>query len=136
MIPTIDQYLDLAKERSGIQSDRGLARTLKVQPATVNHWRTKRSIPSDALMINLARLAKEDETLALIVLNSWRSTGQPSIKYLELAHKISAMVITLFLLFSILPASQSHAAPLSGNSGISVYYGKLIIIQKGTLILY
>lgn len=121
---TIDDYMTRAKDRNGLSSDRQLSAALGISGPTTNFWKSRRTWPSDEVMVRLARLAGEDEQIALLHLSSWRTTGQTATMYLDLARKISAMAVTLFLLFSILPASQSHAAPLSGNSGISVYYGK------------
>ncbi|MBB59020.1 MAG: hypothetical protein CMM42_17540 [Rhodospirillaceae bacterium] len=174
-LPTIDSYLDYAKDALSVRSDRKLAKLIGVTPATVNAWRGKRQWPTEEAMIRLGDLLDIPAKVALMDLRRWASksfeaseayediyresvqriyekewakqTGQDEVyvgngisvskDLIKTLSKIGvSFTVIAFLLVSILPASPAHAANLSGNSGISVYYGKLIIIQKGTLILY
>ncbi|MEQ8829727.1 MAG: hypothetical protein RLW87_07950 [Alphaproteobacteria bacterium] len=107
---TLDHYLDRAREVSGFPSDRALARALPAQAATVNHWRTKRSLPSDELMCKLARFGGEDETAALVHLNCWRATGHAAELYIELAKRVSAAAIIAGLSFGIFAPSPAEAS--------------------------
>lgn len=70
---TIDDYMDAAKKRHGIPSDRQLAFRLGATAATSCQWRTKRNWPGESLMRKLAQLAGIDEELALLDLETWRS---------------------------------------------------------------
>jgi len=71
--PTIDVYIDLARELNGLSSDRRVAQALGVTPATVNAWRSKRQWPSDQAMIRLADLTQRARECALVDLNMWRA---------------------------------------------------------------
>lgn len=70
---TVDTYIAAALELQGIPSDRQLAVRLGLSQQTVNHWRTKRTWPSDETMVKLAELAQMDIAQALLDLNQWRS---------------------------------------------------------------
>lgn len=65
----IDTYLDTAKRRHGIRSDRELSRRLGLAEGAVNAYRVGRSLPDDEIMIRIARLAVADPVEALIFLN-------------------------------------------------------------------
>lgn len=65
----IDTYLDTAKRRNGIRSDRELSRRLGLAEGAVNAYRVGRSLPDDEIMIRIARLAVADPVEALILLN-------------------------------------------------------------------
>ncbi len=68
----IDLYLDTAKRRQGLRSDRELSRRLGLAEGAVNAYRVGRSLPDDEVMIRLARLAVADPVEALIWLNILR----------------------------------------------------------------
>jgi hypothetical protein len=82
---TIVSYLDTAKRRHGIRSDRELSRRLGLAESTVNAYRVGRSFPEDDVMVRLARLAVADPAQALLVLNIARCKS-PSAKavYLQI----------------------------------------------------
>lgn len=69
---TIDNYLDAARARHSIASDRELGRRLGLSKGAVNHYRMGHSYPDDGTMLELARLALVDPSQALIDLNIWR----------------------------------------------------------------
>lgn len=68
----IDIYLDTAKRRQGLRSDRELSRRLGLSEGAVNAYRVGRSLPDDEIMVRLARLALSDPAEALITLNILR----------------------------------------------------------------
>jgi transcriptional regulator with XRE-family HTH domain len=67
---TVDTYIAAALELQGIPSDRQLAVRLGLSQQTVNHWRTKRTWPSDETMVKLAELAQMDIAQAPLRLKS------------------------------------------------------------------
>lgn len=125
---TIDNYIDLARTNSGLSSDRQLAKAMVLSPSAPSFWRQKKSWPSDEAMIRLASLAGQDETLALVHLNSWRSTGHAATMYLKLAEKISATGITALFILGLLSApvftKSAEAAKCPENQRNALYYGK------------
>lgn len=103
---TIDDYLDKAKHNHNLKSDRQLSIMLGVTGNYVTFYRTKRSWPSDALMIKIADLAGEDQTEALINLNIWRnsdSAAAPLYSRLLDKLKVAAMlcIATGFIALSV-----------------------------------
>lgn len=77
---TIDAYIDAARERSMIASDRLLALALEQSPSVVSFWRSKRTLPSDENMIQLAELAGLDPEAALVDLAIWRAESRRETK--------------------------------------------------------
>lgn len=72
---TVDEYLDHAKKRGDITSDRQLGRILGVGPGTVTQYRTKRIWPAEAVMIKLADICGLDPVQALMHLGQWKTDG-------------------------------------------------------------
>jgi hypothetical protein len=101
---TLDQYIDLAIKYSRLTSDRDLDRRLGFTGTNVNHWRTKRTWPSDEAMIALAGLAGIDPSTALIDLNIWRSKSEKAKgHYRALLEKVTAAVFIVIVGLSALP---------------------------------
>lgn len=108
---SIDEYLDKAKHTQKLKSDRQLSAALGVKGSYITFYRTKRSWPSDALMIKIAELANEDPQEALLNLNIWRNADSAAASmYSNLLDKlkIAAMLCLAggFIVFSLsdLPA--------------------------------
>lgn len=78
---TIDDYLDTAKARQGITSDRQLSARLGWTETAVAQIRRRHFTMPDEKMMELARLAGVDETTALIELNIWRTHGETADQY-------------------------------------------------------
>lgn len=80
---TIDDYMDAAKKRADIPSDRQLAFRLGATAATSCQWRTKRAWPGESIMRRLANLGGIDEELALLDLESWRTKDPETAKVFQ-----------------------------------------------------
>src|SRR5260221_14586905 len=78
MLQGVCDYMDAARQRQELRSDRALARKLNIAQNTINRWRTGKSVPSDDEMSELARLAGADEEQALVLLNIWRAPNEPT----------------------------------------------------------
>jgi len=89
---TIDEYLDSALLKLPHASDRQLCRELGLGLGTVSQWRTKRSWPSDKVIVQIAHLAGINELQALIDLNIWRTNGDIQQKYVLLDEKLKSQV--------------------------------------------
>ncbi len=63
---TVDWYIDTAREKARIPSDGKLAIGMEMARVNVNHWRQKKSLPSDENMVKLAKLTGVDPRVALI----------------------------------------------------------------------
>lgn len=126
---TVDDYLDAARRRHDLSSDRQLARALRVTAATVNGWRTKRTWPSDDTMIRLASMADADVSHALADLNVWRSKSpEARSAYQQLAAQLGAVVLAVHVgLFSIFASPDANASGTDGEQTAvtrSIYYVK------------
>lgn len=112
MLPnTVDDFMDLARQRNGLNSDRALARALNVTAATTNGWRLKRTWPKDAHMEQLAELCGVSVDYALMELNAWRTSGTVRNAYERLAEKIAATAAAAVLAVGL-------AAPGSGQAQV------------------
>lgn len=73
---SVDDYLDLARNRQKLPSDRQLCAHLKCTDAVVSQWRKRKSFPSDEHMVRLAELAGLDPQVALLELACWRAVSR------------------------------------------------------------
>jgi hypothetical protein len=95
---TIQDYLTLAKARTGASSDRKLAMLLGIAPTTLFHIQRGRNWPSDELMIRLAMLAGIEPQIALLDLCIWRTEkGLARSTYIEIARRLGRSASALFL---------------------------------------
>lgn len=72
---TVRDYLDAARAKHGIKSDRALSVAMGLKPQAVCDVRLGKSLPSDATMLRLCELAGADPTRGLIQLNVWRASS-------------------------------------------------------------
>jgi len=156
MIDSMAQYLDLAKEATNSKSDSNLARKIGVSRTFIGYMRHGHKLPSEELMLTLAKRAKLDETEALILLNLWKAEGEAKAIYKSLlmskvvqakdALKKSGVTIALVAcLFSPLAGKDAQAleiamkAPannsyvISHNSQSNKHYAIMYRIIKAKL---
>ena len=112
-MPTIDEYLDNAKDNQKLKSDRQLGALIGIKGSHVSAFRTKKAWPSDATMIRIAELAGEDQQEALLNLNIWRNLDSPvGPVYSRLMDKLKAAAllgIALFFAFATISGMSSPA---------------------------
>lgn len=114
----IDHYLDAARARLDIRSDRQLAKTVGVSAPTLNGWRTKRAWPDDPAMCRLADLADVPRNVALIELNFWRAKGAARDVYKDLLKIVAVLAISINISYG------ANAEQVNMRPGSSVYYDK------------
>lgn len=119
---TIDDYLDAARTARDLKSDRELCKALGVSAPVVNHWRSKRSWPSDAAMVRLAELADKEPSTALLNLNYWRAEGAARSVYQDLLKIVAVLCLTATF------STNTYAEQINIKSTNTVYYGKLYTI--------
>ena len=85
----INYYLDRAKERSGVQTDKDLNRLLGYHSSMIAHMRSGRSFPSEDMMLALADLAGIHEHVALLDLAACRNSGRVRQAYIALLGQIA-----------------------------------------------
>lgn len=86
---SVNDFLDLCKDRTSTTSDSNLARKVEITRAAIAAYRKGASFPSDENMVRLAKRAKLDVGECLLLLNVWRSGGDAGVAYktlLDTAH--------------------------------------------------
>jgi len=138
---TLADYLDAAKHRQAIASDRQLGARLGLKSAAISSFRTGKSLPSDATMRRVAEMAGRDARIALLELALWRSEdAATSAVYADclerLKRSIKRAAVALPLLFSLGTApDRAEAAPraASPHTQAVVSYVKLLGALKRLL---
>ena len=107
----ISYYLDQAKEKNSISSDRKLCEALGYKGRMTTYFRKGQTLPSPEKIIEIAALAGIDEETALIDLGMWSTRGKAREAYASILQKITqvtAMIIAL-VGFTLAP-TPSHAS--------------------------
>jgi len=73
---SIDDYIDAARKHTRATSDRHLSTMMNKNLSVVGTYRTGRAWPEPETMIELARLGKMDEQLAILYLGWWRALSK------------------------------------------------------------
>lgn len=126
---TVDDYLDAARARLRLPSDRQLAKKLEITPTSLNGWRSKRAWPADAQMVRLAQLAGLDPDLALIDLNTWRAKGTDAqagyARLREIVAKASAAALAIMVVAATPDANAgTEAAQINIERAVSIHYAR------------
>ncbi|MBL8508149.1 MAG: hypothetical protein JNM11_06755 [Chitinimonas sp.] len=66
------QYLDLAKEVTGITSDYGMAKVLGINRATISQWRSGKMFMDDYTCLRLAQMLSRDPLEVIAAVNAER----------------------------------------------------------------
>jgi len=126
---TLEDYLNTAMTKAGIDSNRKLASALDVSPHTIHCFRTKKNLPADSTMLRLATLAKIDPTEALLELNFWRTSWRDDVASAQLykaalerlIHTAAALLISLFFIVNSTPSEAGTLAQQSATSNQALY---------------
>jgi transcriptional regulator with XRE-family HTH domain len=78
MFASLTDYMDAARSRHELRSDRALGREMDVEQAIVSRWRLGKANPSDDQMIRLAQLAGADPDQAVLLLGVWSARDEPT----------------------------------------------------------
>ena len=109
-------YLDAARARAGLASDRQLAGALGLSQGAVFHFRHRRAFPADDVMIRLAQLAGVEPERALLDLNIWRTEGTPAASfYRQLLMSLSTAAAILLSIVYSPPASSMDRGSVTEN---------------------
>ena len=128
---SLDWYIDEAKARSGIKSDRELSKFLGLSHVASNYWRQRRSYPTDDTMMRLAEMAHADPQLALIELNAWRNQGTRAAPvYERMAAMMRGVVLGFLLILAVTYSAPASAADF-GPSHSLIKSGMYIMENKG-----
>ncbi|MEO0411822.1 MAG: hypothetical protein AAF221_08305 [Pseudomonadota bacterium] len=129
---SIDDYLDLAREAQGFNSDRKIGLKLGVASAVISNYRTGKTLPADAHMVAISQMAGIDPEVALAELNFWRTAHKGDMEsagfYQKMATKMASLAASIALICGVFlsPEPASAAVQSQGhNSASSIYYVKL-----------
>jgi len=104
---TIDDFINKAIEINKFKSDSELARAIGKNPAQICSYRKRKTWPSENAMLELAKLANEDQQIALVNLSLWRSEGQARQTWKKV---LSTMTTTILFFLFILSPSDALAS--------------------------
>jgi len=131
---TLEWYLDTAKTRNDIDSDRKLAQRLDLNPSQINFYRNKDMKPKTTILIKIAKLAGVSPDVALTDRALWLAESDEERNYWErlatLAQKAAVAGVSIGALLSMLAGAPAPAtagtnpAQTDKTSAESVYYGK------------
>lgn len=134
---TIDQIIDLARDRGGFDSDNALSYHLGSK-SMVSQWRTKRSHPTPPMMVRLAELAELDPELCLLELEAARYPESAAIfrSIIDKLRPVAAVLVLVFTLggigstmalnydFMENPVTKTYTEQRNISGPMTVYYGK------------
>lgn len=132
---TIDDYLDAARGRAGLRSDREVGRELGLKGSIVSQWRTRRVWPADETMVRLAVLAGVDPQEALLELSYWRTDGTARSYYLELLRRLTARAAAAAAIALLLAGSLVGSNPAGASASNTLEFqanglAKLYIMRQ------
>ena len=122
---TIDQLLDMAKAKSGIPSDRALARALGI--TNLSPYRTKGVIPDDNTAIKLAELCGLPPEQVLIICHLAKAESGA-------VHEVWNKILKMAANACIVWALVASAAALPRPAAASVHSDALQDIHYATLL--
>ena len=135
----INEYLDLAKEKQGIKSDRELAAALGHKSnQSIVFMRRGVTNPSDDTMLKIAELAGLSPEAALLRLNIWRSkTPETRELYTTLAERLAKQASTWLIctvavsVMAAAPgANNAYASENNTRTGEHLHYGGYKLCNK------
>lgn len=109
----LSAYLDAARARAGIPSDRQLAISLGIVANSLRQYRLGLATPQPETMVKLAALAGVPAEVALLDHMAWRADGPVSRDVVSRIREIiAAAAVVILMLFQAIPA---NAAPVFGD---------------------
>ena len=112
---SLDDYLDAARDQSGLPSDNQLASHLGVTRAQISYYRLRKTMPSPATMVRLAELARMDPDIAVLELYLWREVKTPAANCLRrILGKVGGVAAVALVLLGSL-AAPAHATGTSAE---------------------
>jgi len=117
----IDDYIDLIKTRHDLPSDRAAAKLIGISSSSINHWRLRRTWPSDRSMIKVAELAGIDEQEAVADLHIWMAkTEDVRALWQKISASLSATAAMLFLVVFLWSPGISEAGQTANKHAPAV----------------
>ena len=122
----INDYIDLARKKHSLKSDRRLSAALGLSEVAVQRWRAGVSIPSDDTMVKLADMAGISKEQALLELSYWRADGEAKSTYKMLLKRLvpTAACLAFILGSTTSPALSDNTAKMSHQGSDFIYYVK------------
>lgn len=122
---TLPTYLDAAKQRLDVESDRELSRRLGLGDTQVFLYRNRGQIPSCEVMLELAKLVGIDPHVALLDRELWLAKSDDVRRAWErIAKRLGSAAATAAIAALFLGGSAGGSAASGADMIKSVYYGK------------
>lgn len=127
----LDAYLDRARERAGLPSDRRLAVALGISQSGLRQYRLGLSTPQPAVMVRLAELAGVAPELALLDRMEWQADDPRSRDVVSRLREVLAasLVAMLLILLPVFPSPAGHLATISCRTRFIMEILRLWICQ-------
>ncbi len=126
---TMAEYLDAAKERTGIKTDMELNFAIGFKGLVVSSLRSAKKLPSDDKMITIADMAGIPKEQALMDLNIWRAAGTTAEPiYKRMAAMMRGVVLGLLLILAVTYSAPARAADF-GQSHSLIKSGMYIMVN-------
>jgi hypothetical protein len=84
----IHDLLARARDRTGANSERALARMIGVGPVSLRRYRAGHGLPSKIQMLKISQAAGITPEAGLVLLNMWRSDGEARTIYRSMWQKL------------------------------------------------
>lgn len=130
---TIQDYIELARERNRLWSDRELGRVLNLSGGAVTTWRSGRSLPKEKQMLALAKLAGISTEQALFELSYWNADDEETrMVYKGLISNLKGVLTVLIIVFAAL-ITLVKPAQASGLTNVLLQQDAPYLCLKCTL---
>jgi hypothetical protein len=120
-------YMDTAKARAGLPSERRFAIALGVSHQTLRLWRVGLSVPQPELMLRLAELAGVPGELALLDRMAWLADGPRSRDIVSRIRSQMALAVASMTLVFVLNSAALKAQGHVREMPVSEYYGNFAL---------
>lgn len=125
----INDYMDAAKDKQGLTSDRQLSRLMGMSQGPINTMRNGKTLPKDETMITLALLGGQDVGIALLRLNTWRNGSSIAGEYYKNILSVFAKGAAMIGFIAIILTTPIERASAKNNTNYPVNHNCLDFIK-------
>ena len=117
-------YIELAKEKSNLTSDRALSLEIGISNSNICSWRKGHTVPKEKQLLKLAELAGISKEQAVIEWSFWKADIETKPVYENILKRIASWILPATLFGSIL--IESGTANASEIQALSSSYAPIL----------
>jgi len=144
MTESLNDFLNLCKERTNTSSDRNLSRKVGLSHAAIGFYRRGIAFPSDDTIVTMCERAQLDPDEWLLKLNIWRAKGVTKERYMAILKKLSAVFLVSLAFIITLPAQDANASIIQALtpetaknlSSVSINYAPIYLMLLRRVRIY